>query len=971
MKNKITSIRYIVAILPLFMPLLIFAQREATIKETKQTYKTYPFSDPDPVPAFGNMYPYFRYDGFSNLSEDKAWTVVELENDFLTLKIFPEIGGKIWSVVDKTTGKELFYGNNVVKFRDISMRGPWTSGGIEFNYGVMGHAPSCSFPVNYLIRTNDDGSVSCFINDLDLLTRTFWSVEINLPKDKGWFTTQSFWHNKTSGTQPYYNWVNAGILRTPDLSLINRGTHSLEHDGSAYNWPMDEKRNKDLSLVAGNNFGEDKSYHVLGRHTSSFGAFWPSDNVGVMQYTRREEKLGRKIFLWASSEQGEIWKDLLSDQDEHYVEIQSGRLFNQNYPISSLTPFRQIGFAPYATDTWNEYWFPFKQTGDVGYVSLVGVVNLKEENDMLNILISPLQKTEATLTAFDKNGHELFQETVSLDIAVPFSLTKQKNGAEPVHRIVLGQSEIWSKENDALQRPVEADSLFDQNSAYGLYLKGRDLSGMRLYGEGETAIRESLAKDPRFVPSLTEMARLQYQRMDYDTAFVYAKRALSIDTYNPEANFEYGRSARKTGDIADALDGFEVAALTPSYRSAAFTEISKIYFRQQRYREAFEYAEKSMINNRYNIEGLQLGYLLADILADTPKKEAIRDQIEELDPLNYFLPFENYFVQKSPEKRVLFNNLIKQEMPEQIYLELGIWYYDLGFSERSAELLRLSPDNPESRYWLAFIKQKTGNATKLLQEAEKSDPHFVFPFREESMEIFQWAYKTGNDWKAVYYMALIHLFRNNIDRAKELVLSIEENPDFAPFYALRAQLAEKNKIEDLNKAIAIEPAEWRYVHRLTEIYMQTKSYENALSTISSFYKQHKKHDQSAILYTKALIANNKYEQAEPVLRDMKILPFEGAQVGRELYRKTKLMLALNAIKKDKYQEAEKKVAEAALWPVNLGVGKPYDDLIDSAIEDSLSAVIADRNMAKNKRTEYLGDIEKSILRIGLEDTQQQ
>src|SRR5690606_4533202 len=69
MKNKITSIRYIVAILPLFMPLLIFAQREATIKETKQTYKTYPFSDPDPVPAFGNMYPYFRYDGFSNLSE--------------------------------------------------------------------------------------------------------------------------------------------------------------------------------------------------------------------------------------------------------------------------------------------------------------------------------------------------------------------------------------------------------------------------------------------------------------------------------------------------------------------------------------------------------------------------------------------------------------------------------------------------------------------------------------------------------------------------------------------------------------------------------------------------------------------------------------------------------------------------------------------------------------------------------------
>jgi hypothetical protein len=26
--------------------------------------------------------------------------------------------------------------NNVVKFRDIAMRGPWTSGGIEFNFGT-------------------------------------------------------------------------------------------------------------------------------------------------------------------------------------------------------------------------------------------------------------------------------------------------------------------------------------------------------------------------------------------------------------------------------------------------------------------------------------------------------------------------------------------------------------------------------------------------------------------------------------------------------------------------------------------------------------------------------------------------------------------------------------------------------------------------------------------------------------------
>ena len=43
------------------------------------------------------------------------------------------------------------------KFRDVAMRGPWTSGGIETNFGVIGHAPTCSTPVDYLVRENEDG----------------------------------------------------------------------------------------------------------------------------------------------------------------------------------------------------------------------------------------------------------------------------------------------------------------------------------------------------------------------------------------------------------------------------------------------------------------------------------------------------------------------------------------------------------------------------------------------------------------------------------------------------------------------------------------------------------------------------------------------------------------------------------------------------------------------------------------------
>ena len=77
------------------------AQNNATIKEFEKEFKTYPFSDPDPVANPGLIYPYFRFDGFTNKPVQQKWKVVELENDFIKLWVMPQIGGKIWTAVDK------------------------------------------------------------------------------------------------------------------------------------------------------------------------------------------------------------------------------------------------------------------------------------------------------------------------------------------------------------------------------------------------------------------------------------------------------------------------------------------------------------------------------------------------------------------------------------------------------------------------------------------------------------------------------------------------------------------------------------------------------------------------------------------------------------------------------------------------------------------------------------------------------
>src|SRR5271168_3514557 len=81
------------------------AQNPASVREYEQTFPTYAFSDPSPIPLLNNVYPYFRFDGFTDRSTPKNWKVVELQNDYIRLLILPEIGGKIWAAIERSTNR--------------------------------------------------------------------------------------------------------------------------------------------------------------------------------------------------------------------------------------------------------------------------------------------------------------------------------------------------------------------------------------------------------------------------------------------------------------------------------------------------------------------------------------------------------------------------------------------------------------------------------------------------------------------------------------------------------------------------------------------------------------------------------------------------------------------------------------------------------------------------------------------------
>src|SRR5690606_11962825 len=139
----------------------------------------------------------------------------------------------------------------------------------------------------------------------------------------------------------------------------------------------------------------------------------------MIHYAKRGDKLGKKIFLWAQSEQGRIWEDLLTDDSGQYVEIQSGRLFNQNQFQSSLTPFKQIGFTPFGTEQWTEYWYPFKEIEGFTHANMLGAYNIEKTKDSLSIKISPVQFIQDSLRVFNQEGEPIGISFVKSSPLVP------------------------------------------------------------------------------------------------------------------------------------------------------------------------------------------------------------------------------------------------------------------------------------------------------------------------------------------------------------------------------------------------------------------------------------------------------------------------------------------------------------------------------------------------------------------------
>ncbi len=959
------KIRFLALLLMLLSLGAHLPAQQATVQEEEKVFKTYPFSGPDPAPIMTRssmwgkgprLYPYTFFDKLSYTGADQSWNVVRMENPYIQVSILPAEGGKLIGAVEKSTGKPFIYFNHVLKFRHIALRGPWTSGGIELNFGIVGHTPATATPVDYLVRKNPDGSVSCFVGAMDLPSRTQWRVEFVLPPDKAYFESRALWYNPQPLNQSYYVWMNAANKLSNDLEFIFPGTMYIGHNYAVPEQPWPMKNGRNLAFYREHDDSDEGSFFIHGAFNDFSGGYWHDSQFGYGHWAMHEDVPGQKFFRWPLSGAGAIWESLLTDNDGPYFEPQNGRLLDQN---------DHEFFAPHSTDQWREVWFPYKKIGPMVKATPAGVLNARNTGSAITLAFCALQKIDEDLVV-RLGGKEVYREHITLEPMASYEKTLPAAVKKGDLRVDVGDKLSYTDDPEAelLKRPLNFRN-YEENTLEGLYQNAEREEKARNYDLALQKYLECLKREPQHMRALTRVAELYCRRAEYPKALDFAAKALDYVMYDPDANYIYGVIARRMGRLVDAKETLAWAARSMKYRSSANCQLGEIYLMEGNHKRAFQFLHRALQYDAHNIQALQVLGTAARLQRDAVNAKGILSKILDIDPLNHQARFEQYLLEPSARNLEDFKSLIRNELPHETYLEIAMYYVNLGLTDDALRVLEAGPEQASIRYWEAYLlREKTPERSReVLKRAAALSPYLVFPYREESIPVFEWADRIlPGDWKAKYYLGLIYWGLRRQEEALRLFDGLEDRPDYAPAYICRAYLEKdsnpKKALADYEKAQAVDPKDWRNWHHLASYYGEQGMHDRSLKLALEASRRFPDEDLIKILLARTYLNNGRYQACYSVLENATILPFEGQRDVHDLFVQCQICLAMDAMKKGRYDEALKRLEGSKEFPVRLGTGKPQDP--DFRVQDYLMMLTWDKKGAPAKAEE----VQKRITEYG-------
>ncbi|MBP6715673.1 MAG: tetratricopeptide repeat protein, partial [Acidobacteria bacterium] len=612
-------------------------------------------------------------------------------------------------------------------------------------------------------------------------------------------------------------------------------------------------------------------------------------------------------------------------------------------PGADVTPIRQAGFDPSATDRWSETWFPIEGIGGLTDASRDAALFAKENGNQLRIGINAFVPTTDTLRVWS-GGRLALERAVTLAALEPFALNVPHVSGTPfrVELRALGIDYNSDPTTRRLSRPFESDkaAVPATSPTDALVFEARELIQARRYEMARPLLEKALAANAWHHDGLLAMADLEYRRARFTDGLAHINRALRVDAYDASANFIAGNLYRALGRLNDAREAFGWASRSTTYRSAANVQLADLALGRHDWNEADRYAHIALDYNRLNLSAWEVIAIAARHRQAASVATSAATELLALDPLNHLVRAERYLAAPSAESLGALTSGFRSEFPDQSLLELAIGYANRGQSGDAVALLDATATrftNPLLRAWRAYLKN---DPTLLAQPAATA---FVFPYRIETLPVLTWVTQQNAHWSWTYLRALNLWGFDRADEARQLLTPLANTPDNAAFYITRGTLIERaggDAEPDMRRATELAGADRTLHIPLIQYYQTHGRWADALAAAQAARQRFPRDFNLDLLAAKSFIRVGRGADALSLLGATKVLPSEHARESHQLYVQAHVLEALAAINAQKFDDAREHITMALEWPEHLGQGRPY--VPEERLLLLLSATVAQR-----------------------------
>jgi tetratricopeptide (TPR) repeat protein len=938
-------------------------QGKVHVSEQTITIPTYLVDPPSVLPRFyegrahqgvqRRMYPYPMNDNMTGKKEDRDYNIIYLENEYIKVGIMPDLGGRIYSAVDKTNGYNYFYRNDVIKPSLIGMVGFWISGGNAWGYPHH-HGPHTVEAMDHTIEHGDDGRVTLWISYTERMHRLRMLCGYTLYPNSSVIDMVIRPFNPTPYVHSFLFWANPSVhtdttyqvIFPPSVEYVTQ-----HHKNEMTTWPIADRyynrfdyTGKDISMWK--NTGVPSSFFSWKPQEDFFGGYDHGKQAGTAWIGNHHTMPGMKFWADGNNPAGVRFNSALTDDSGQYIELMAGA-FTDNQPDYSW-------IQPYEGKDVVMTWFPIRLLGGLIEANRNAALNMVAgSSGGVDLMLNTTRLYEKATVSLLHDGTEVLREVITISPSLPYTKTITLSGDVQKENLLLsltdreGNIVITHQPKPApgntMPQPLKSPPAPEEvKSVEELYLHGLRLDQFHNASiSSYPYYEEALRRDPGDYRVNTQLGQLYAKRKMFEEAEQHLQTAVDRITMrytrskDSEAQYYLGVVKRQLGKDKEAYDLFYDASWNTAWYGPAFHQLAELDCKKGDFEKALEHIDRAISANSLNVKAMALRATILRKLGRLDEAFAYAEHLVAKDRLLCQPRNETYLVSAQRHRGTNANEYLHELSTimndrVQTYLEFATDYSNCGLYGEAIDILtRLEAKGeqyPELWYHLGYyhsLKGEKEKAATYFKEASLKPHDRCFPFRDESFAAFNEALTYYPDDAMIYYYLGTMLYEQQPEKAVALwEKSAELNPGFYITQRNLAWAAQQNN--ELNKAVQYYRDAFAANHsenRLLYEYDQACERAGISPEVryADIYKGNRQtvKKQSATFLRELGLLNNlgQYDEVIQLLTTEDFIESEGSQVLRDIYHNSYIFRSLRQAAAGNYEMAIKDMQAALDFPI--------------------------------------------------------